>query len=43
MYLLGNKISHESFGIDYEIIRYVAISYLPENKKQPENIIQTEK
>lgn len=34
MYLLRNKVSHEYFGIDYEIIWDVAKNYLPENKSQ---------
>lgn len=38
MYLLRNKVSHEYFGIDYEIIWDIAIHYLPANKKQIENI-----
>jgi len=40
MYLLRNKVSHEYFGIDYEIIWDVASHYLPDNKKQIENILQ---
>ena len=39
MYLLRNKVSHEYFGIDYEIIWDVASNYLPDNKKQIENIL----
>ncbi len=39
MYLLRNKISHEYFGIDYEIIWDVATNYLPENKLQIEVIL----
>ncbi len=42
MYLLRNKVSHEYFGIDYEIIWDVAINYLPENKKQIELILANE-
>ena len=42
MYLLRNKVSHEYFGIDYEIIWDVAINYLPENKSQIENILNKE-
>jgi uncharacterized protein with HEPN domain len=42
MYLMRNKISHEYFGIDYEIIWDVATNDLPENKKQIENIIMLE-
>ena len=43
MYLLRNKVSHEYFGIDYEIIWDVASYYLPDNKKQIENILLLEK
>lgn len=43
MYLLRNKVSHEYFGIDYEIIWDVASNYLPENKTQIEKIIELEK
>ena len=39
MYLLRNKVSHEYFGIDFEIIWDVASNHLPENKKQLENIL----
>lgn len=40
MYLLRNKISHEYFGVDYEIIWDVASNYLPENKAQILKIIE---
>jgi uncharacterized protein with HEPN domain len=43
MYLLRNKVSHEYFVIDYEIIWDVASYYLPDNKKQIENILLLEK
>jgi uncharacterized protein with HEPN domain len=42
MYLLRNKVSHEYFGVDYEIIWDVAINYLPENKIQIDTILATE-
>lgn len=42
MYLLRNKISHEYFGVDYEIIWDVASNYLPENKFQIEEILKKE-
>lgn len=42
MYLLRNKVSHEYFGIDYEIIWDVARNYLPENKKQIDIILKIE-
>lgn len=43
MYLLRNKVSHEYFGIDYEIIWDVALNYLPENKSQIDEILKSEK
>ncbi len=42
MYLLRNKISHEYFGVDYEIIWDIAVNYLPENKTQIDQIIMKE-
>ncbi len=39
MYLLRNKVSHEYFGVDYEIIWDIAINYLPENKSQIQEIL----
>ena len=39
MYLLRNKVSHEYFGIDYEIIWDVCINHLPENRKQIQTIL----
>jgi len=39
MYLLRNRISHEYFGIDYEIIWDVATNYLPDNKLQIDEIL----
>ena len=42
MYLLRNKVSHEYFGIDYEIIWDVATNYLPENKLQIDTILDKE-
>lgn len=43
MYLLRNKVSHEYFGVDYEIIWDVAMNYLPENRNQIEEILLKEK
>ena len=43
MYLLRNKVSHEYFGIDYEIIWDVAKNYLPNNLVQIEEILAAEK
>ena len=31
MYRLRNRITHEYFGIDYEIIWEIATKYLPQN------------
>lgn len=42
MYLLRNKVSHEYFGVDYEIIWDVASNYLPENKSQIIHILNSE-
>jgi uncharacterized protein with HEPN domain len=38
MYLLRNKVSHEYFGIDYEIIWDIITNDLPVNKEQVEKI-----
>ena len=43
MYYLRNKISHEYFGIDYEIIWDIAVNYLPHNQVQIDDIIANEK
>lgn len=40
MYLLRNKISHEYFGVDYEIIWDLAVNYLPANRRQIEAILK---
>lgn len=42
MYYLRNKVSHEYFGIDYEIIWDVAKNYLPGNKNQIDKLIEKE-
>jgi len=42
MYLLRNKVSHEYFGVDYEIIWNIATKYLPENKSQIDRILEQE-
>ncbi|OFY56127.1 MAG: hypothetical protein A2X22_03895 [Bacteroidetes bacterium GWF2_49_14] len=39
MYLLRNKISHEYFGVDYEIIWDIAVNYLPGNRIQIEGLL----
>lgn len=42
MYYLRNKVSHEYFGVDYEIIWDVAKNYLPNNKIQLNELIEKE-
>jgi len=42
MYLLRNNVSHEYFGVDYEIIWDVASNYLLENKNQIKAILLKE-
>ena len=42
MYYLRNKVTHEYFGIDYEIIWDVAVNYLPVNKNQIGELIENE-
>ncbi len=43
MYLMRNKISHEYFGIDHEIIWDVATNHLPENRKQIKQVLEEQK
>ena len=38
MYYLRNKVSHEYFGIDYEIIWDIAVNHLPLNYKEIKKI-----
>ncbi|MGK0384606.1 MAG: hypothetical protein ACJAVL_001348 [Bacteroidia bacterium] len=42
MYYLRNRISHEYFGIDYEILWDVAKNHLPENLNQIDAILNSE-
>ena len=42
MYLLRNKVSHEYFGVDYDIIWDIALNYLPENKLRIKQLIEEE-
>ena len=42
MYYLRNKVSHEYFGIDYEIIWDLATNYLPDNKSEIDRIVEKE-
>ena len=41
MYLLRNKVTHEYFGVDYEIIWDVCVNHLPENRMQIQLIIDS--
>lgn len=43
MYRLRNRISHEYFGIDYEIIWEIATSQLLENQQQIIQILEVER
>ena len=43
MYRLRNRISHEYFGIDYQIIWRIATAYLPQNLKQINEMLIIEK
>jgi uncharacterized protein with HEPN domain len=42
MYYLRNRVSHEYFGVDYEIIWDVAVNHLPGNKIQIDRILEVE-
>jgi uncharacterized protein with HEPN domain len=41
MYYLRNRVAHEYFGIDYEIIWDIARNYLPGNKDFIDKIIDS--
>jgi uncharacterized protein with HEPN domain len=43
MYYLRNRVTHEYFGIDYEIIWDLACNNLPGNKIQIDQIIDKER
>lgn len=43
MYRLRNRISHEYFGIDYEIIWDIATKHLPKNYKDVQAVLAKEK
>lgn len=43
MYRLRNRISHEYFGIDYEILWDIATKHLPQNYKDILNLIEQER
>jgi len=39
---LRNKVSHEYFGIDYEVIFDIAKNHLPKNLIQIEDVLKSE-
>jgi uncharacterized protein with HEPN domain len=41
MYYFRNRVMHEYFGIDYEIIWDVAKNHLPENSRQIDKILKS--
>jgi len=43
MYRLGNLITHEYFGIDYEMIWEISKNNLPQNRIDLQKIIEKEK
>jgi uncharacterized protein with HEPN domain len=43
MYRLRNRISHEYFGIDYEIIWDIATKHLPDNYKAMLTVLEIER
>lgn len=43
MYRLRNRLTHEYFGIDYEVIWRIASEYLPQNLSEINSIISEEK
>ena len=43
MYRLRNRINHEYFGIDYQIIWRIATDYIPLNLEQINEILKVEK
>lgn len=43
MHRMRNRISHEYFGIDYQIIWRIATDYLPQNLNQITEILKIEK
>ena len=43
MYRLRNRITHDYFGIDYEIIWDISKNYLPNNYNDLKRLIREEK
>jgi len=43
MYRMRNKVSHEYFGIDYEILWYISTSEIPANYEELVKIIKNER
>jgi len=43
MYRMRNKISHEYFGVDYQILWYISTIEIPKNYEELRKIIKNEK
>jgi uncharacterized protein with HEPN domain len=43
MYRLRNRVTHEYFGVDYDIIWDIVTNYLPENEKAIIHLLENEK
>ena len=43
MYRFRNRVSHEYFGIDYEIIWDIAVNYIPKNRIDIQKILDEER
>jgi len=42
MYRMRNKVIHEYFGIDHDIVWDIVVNYLPENLRQVKSILEAE-
>ncbi len=43
MYRLRNRVTHEYFGVDYDIIWDIVTNYLPQNEKAIVDLLNKEK
>lgn len=43
MYRMRNKVIHEYFGIDHDIVWDIVVNYLPKNLRQVKSILEAEK
>lgn len=39
---MRNKVIHEYFGIDHDIVWDIVVNYLPENLRQVKSILEAE-